>query len=205
MLAVNRASAVVLAGGLSRRFGRDKAVEPIGGQPLVRRVIQRVAQVSQEVLVVVADQARGDALPLDAWHHITLDRYPGAGSLGGIFSGLAAARHHWVIAVACDMPFLNLALLRHMLSLRRDADAVVPVLGGRPEPVHALYSKVCLPFMEARLVAGRLKISGFYDEVRVSYVEEAEIDSLDPGHLSFFNINTREDLDVALNLVTQDK
>ena len=155
--------------------------------------------------MVVADRARGEALRLDAWQHITFDRYPGTGSLGGIFSGLAAARHHWVIAVACDMPFLNLDLMSHLLSLRRDSDAVVPVLEGRPEPTHALYSKVCLPFIEERLVAGRLKISDFYDEVRVSYVEEAEIDRLDPDHLSFFNINTREDLDVALNLVTQDK
>lgn len=134
-----------------------------------------------------------------------MDRYPGAGSLGGIFSGLAAARHHWAIAVACDMPFLNLDLLRRMLSLRRDSDAVVPVLDGRPEPVHALYSKACLPFIEKQLVAGQLRISGFYDKVRVRYVEEAEIDSLDPGHLSFFNINTREDPDKALSPVAQGK
>ena len=199
------ASAIVLAGGLSRRLGRDKALEPIGGQPLIRRVIQRIGQVSEEVVVVVADQARGEALPLDDWHQIAFDRYPGTGSLGGIFSGLSAARHHWGIAVACDMPFLNLDLLRHMLSLRRDADAVVPVLEGRPEPTHALYSKACLPFIEEQLMAGQLKISSFYDKVRVNYMEQAEIDSLDPGHLSFFNINTPEDLDKALNLVAQGK
>ena len=101
-------SAVILAGGQSRRLGRDKAVEPIGGLPLIRRVIERVEQVASEVLVVVADSSREGELPLDSRHRVVLDRYPGTGSLGGIFSGLEAASNPWAIAVACDMPFLNL-------------------------------------------------------------------------------------------------
>ena len=112
-------SAVILAGGQSRRLGRDKAVEPIGGIPLIRRVIERVEHVAGEVLVVVADSSRGGELPLDPRHQVVLDRYPGTGSLGGIFSGLEAASNPWVIAVACDMPFLNLSLIDRMLALRQ--------------------------------------------------------------------------------------
>lgn len=198
-------SGIVLAGGQSRRLGRDKAVEPIGGQPLICRVIQRLVQVSGEILVVAADSARAEALPLEDGQRIALDRYPGKGSLGGIFSGLAAARGQWGIVVACDMPFLNLELLRHMLSLREGADAVVPVLEGRPEPTHALYSKACLPFIEGRLMTEDLKIARFFDEVRVNYVSDEEIARFDPDHLSFFNVNTPGDLERALALVAQGR
>ena len=199
------ASGIILAGGRSRRLGRNKALESIGGQPLVRRVIDRVSQVCDEVVVVVADRDQGAALPLEEHHRVTIDRYPNGGSLGGIFSGLSAASQEWGLAVACDMPFLNLDLLRRMLSCREGVDAVVPVLEGRPEPTHAIYSKTCLPFMEQRLRDGDLKISKFFDEVRVAYVPEEEISSLDPDYLSFFNVNTAEDLDRALALVAQGR
>ena len=198
------ATGLILAGGLSRRLGRDKAVEPIGGQPLIQRVIQRVEHVCQEIAVVVADQERAADLPLEPQHQVVLDRYAGAGSLGGIFSGLDAASNQWTLLVACDMPFLNLSLLRRMLALREDADAVVPVIDGRPEPTHALYSKACLPFIEPRLIAGDLKISGFYEQVRVRYVPEEEVAALDPEFLSFFNVNTPEDLERALSLAARE-
>ncbi len=197
------ASGVILAGGLSRRLGRDKALVPIGDQPLIQRVIQRVEQLSQEIVVVVSDQNRAEELPLDQEHRVVLDRYPGTGSLGGIFSGLDAASNGWTLVVACDMPFLNLALLRRMMALTEDADAVVPIIDGRPEPTHALYSKACLPFIEPRLISGDLKISGFYDQVRVRYLPEEDVTALDPEFLSFFNVNTPEDLDRALSLAAQ--
>ena len=197
------ATGVILAGGLSRRLGRDKAVEPIGGQPLIQRVIQRVEQVSQEIVVVVADQDRAAGLPLGPQHRVALDRYPGTGSLGGIYSGLDAASNQWTLVVACDMPFLNLSLFRRMLALREDVDAVVPVIEGRPEPTHALYSKACLPLIEPRLIAGDLKISGFFDQVRVRYLPEEDVAALDPEFLSFFNVNTPEDLERALSLAAQ--
>jgi molybdopterin-guanine dinucleotide biosynthesis protein A len=198
-------SGVILAGGQSRRLGRDKAVEPVGGQPLISRVIGRIGQISREVVVVVADQARGEALPLDQQTRIALDIYPGKGSLGGIFSGLSAAQEDWGMVVACDMPFLSLDLLRYLLSLRHGVDAVVPVLEERPEPTHALYSKACLPYMEERLQADDLKISRFFDQVRVQYVPESDIARFDPGCLSFFNINSQPDLDKALTLVAQGR
>ena len=111
----------------------------------------------------------------------------------------------WGVVVACDMPFLNIALLKHMLSLRERFDAVVPVLDGRPEPTHALYSKACLPHIERRLQAGDLKIARFFDDVSVRYVSQEEVDAHDPDHLSFFNVNTQSDLDRALALAAQGR
>lgn len=193
-------SGIILAGGRSRRLGRDKAVEPFAGQPLIRRVIRRIETLTGEIVVVVADADRGKALPLDAQHRVAVDVYPDTGSLGGIFSGLAAAGGQWGLVAACDMPFLNRELLTYMLTLREGWDAVVPLPGAYPEPTHALYAKSCLPHIEAKLKANDLKISGFFDQVRVRYVSEEEIRGFDPELHSFFNVNSPEDLARAVAL-----
>lgn len=198
-------SAVVLAGGLSRRLGRDKAVEPLAGQPLIRRVLSSVAQVTDETIVVVNDAARASDLPLDKDIVAAVDRYPGAGSLGGIFTGLEAARSGWALVVACDMPFLDVPLLRRILSLRAGHDAVVPVIEGRPEPTHAAYSRRCLLHIERRLQANDLKISRFFDDVSVEYLPQSAVDEYDPGHLSFFNINTEQDLQHARQIAGEQR
>lgn len=198
-------SGIVLAGGLSRRLGRDKAIEPIGGEPLIARCIGRLSAVADEIIVVVNDIERGKQLPLPPTCRVVVDVYADSGSLGGIFSGVSAMNIEWGVVVACDMPFLNIALLRYMLSLRDGFDAVVPVLDGRPEPTHALYSKACLPHIERRLQAGDLKIARFFDDVSVRYVSQEEVEAHDPDHLSFFNVNTQSDLDRALALAAQGR
>ena len=134
-------SAIVLAGGLSRRLGRDKALEPFEGEPLIRRVIGRLSRITDETVVVVNSEARGSELPLPDDAVIAVDIFPDSGSLGGIFTGLTAAKNEWGFAVACDMPFLNTDLILHMLALRSGYDAVVPLLNGYPEPTHAAYSR----------------------------------------------------------------
>ncbi len=187
-------SGIILAGGRSRRLGRDKAVELFGGQPLIRRVIDRIESLTGEIVVVVADTRRGADLPLAVRHRTVVDIYPEKGSLGGIFSGLSGAGKEWGLVAACDMPFLNRRLIEYMLTLREGWDAVVPRPGAYPEPTHALYAKSCLPQIEARLQANDLKISNFFDAVRVRYVGEAEIRQFDPELHSFFNINSPEDL-----------
>ncbi len=198
-------SGIVLAGGLSRRLGRDKAVEPIGGEPLIARCIGRLSAVADEIIVVVNGIERGKQLPLPPTCRVVVDVYADSGSLGGIFSGVSAMGDEWGMVVACDMPFLNIALLKHMLSLREGFDAIVPVLDGRPEPTHALYSKACLPHIERRLQAGDLKIARFFDDVSVRYVSQEDIDAHDPDHLSFFNVNTQSDLEKALELAAEGR
>ncbi|MCI0440154.1 MAG: molybdenum cofactor guanylyltransferase [Chloroflexi bacterium] len=198
-------SGIVLAGGMSRRLGRNKALEPINGEPLISRVFKRLSSVSEQAVVVVNNMERASVLPLPASAKVAVDLYPDGGSLGGIFTGLSAADGEWGLVVACDMPFLNVALFEHMLSLRRGFDAVVPVLDGRPEPTHAVYSKTCLKPMERKLKANDLKITGFFDEVRVRLVSQEDIEKLDPERLSFFNVNTQEDLDRALALAAQGR
>ena len=193
-------SGVVLAGGESRRLGRNKALEHIRGRTLIERVIEGIAPLTAEVIVVAGSPAQAATLPPMPDVQLVSDRYPGCGSLGGIFTGLSASRDPWVLVVACDMPFLNPRLLRRLMAMRRDVDAVIPRLKGQPEPLHALYSKTCLGPMERMLQAEQLKIAPLFEQVRVRYVDEATIDRIDPDHRSFFNINSPTDLEEALNL-----
>jgi len=197
----SRVSGVILAGGESRRLGQNKALLRIGGRTLIERVVEAIAPLTAEVIVVVASPEQAAALPLPPSVRVVSDRHPGCGSLGGIFSGLAASREPWILAMACDMPFLNPTLLRHLMTARRGVDAVVPYLEGQPQPLHALYRKTCLAHIESRLRAGQLKIASLFAAVRVRYVDEATIDRIDPGHRSFFNINTPADLEEAQSLL----
>jgi molybdopterin-guanine dinucleotide biosynthesis protein A len=100
------------------------------------------------------------------------------------------------------MPFLNVLLLSYMVDKVVRHDAVVPRLkGGLLEPLHAVYGKRCLPFMESLLVQGRRRIAAFLGQVDVFYVEQATIDRLDPLGLSFVNINTADDWQRAQQLL----
>jgi molybdopterin-guanine dinucleotide biosynthesis protein A len=192
-----RVSGVILAGGISRRLEKNKALERIGGKALIERVIDSLVPLTTEVLAVVARPEQATALRLPPSLRVVSDQYPGGGSLGGIFTGLEASAENWSLVVACDMPFLNRELLRHLIAQSSNVDAVVPCLGGQPEPLHALYSKACLAPMERMLRAGDLKIAPLFEAVRVRYVDEETIDRIDPRHLSFFNINTQADLEEA--------
>lgn len=191
---------VVLAGGKSRRLGRDKLVEPFEGVPLIARVIERLRPVCSEIVVVGAEPGAADSLPLPDDARTAFDLYPDKGSLGGIYSGLAKATNHWSLVVAGDMPFLNSSLIEYMVSLADGYDAVVPRVEGRPEPTHALYAKDCLTPIHARLERDELKIARFFDDVRVRFVEEPDVRRFDPDLLSFFNVNTQDDLNRAAAL-----
>ena len=190
-------TAVILAGGMSRRLGRNKALEPFQGEPLIHRVIGKMGRIASNVIVVANDVERVAELDLPDHANPVIDEYPGKGSLGGIYTGLRASPTEWAVFCACDMPFPSPRLYRALLSNRDANDAVVPLVEGRPEPIHAAYSRACLEPIREKLDADRLKISGFFDDVRVCYFTEDRVREIDPDLLSFFNINTRQDLEKA--------
>ena len=199
-----RVTGIVLAGGMSRRLGRQKALEPLAGEPMITRVIGRLSPVvKDEVVVVVNDEARVAELPLPESVQTAVDRHPGVGPLGGILTGLEASDTDWSIAVSCDMPFLSARLFDYMLDQRDSYDAVIPLIKGRPEPTHGVYAKSCLPHMERKILAGELKIASFFDDVRVNFVHEDVLEDFDPGLISFFNVNTQSDMDRTLALVAR--
>ncbi len=186
-------SGVILAGGRSRRLGQDKAFVRVGGQPLIERVLDVVRALSDDIIIVTNDPA--SYKHLDA--RLVGDIYPGKASLGGIYTGLATARHDQALVVGCDMPFLNLGLLRHMLRLAQDHDVVIPSYDGYLEPLHAIFHKRSLPRMRALIEADQLRISEALRGAPARYVGAAEIDLYDPERLCFLNINTPEDLERA--------
>ncbi len=196
-------SVAILAGGQSRRMGRDKAFLPVGGRPVVERVVERVAPLSDDLLLIATTHAPYAHLPA----RLVGDVYPGKGSLGGIYTALQAARHDYCLVVACDMPFLNVELLRYLISLvdlSPNYDVVIPRVEEFPETLHAVYGKRCLDPIQRRLLAGQLKIIGFFDEVRVHYVERDDVGRFDPEFRSFMNMNTPADWERIQQLAGQE-
>jgi molybdopterin-guanine dinucleotide biosynthesis protein A len=204
-------SAIVLAGGLSRRMGQDKRRLRLWGpaQPtLLEHTVDIVAQLCGDVVVVLNDPELWAGLPA----RLVPDVYPEGGALGGIYSGLLAAGHDYALVVACDMPFLNAGLLSAMLARPRDYHALVPRSldpgttrnALNVESLHAIYSKACLDPIRTALESGRRQIAAFFPDVRVAYVEPEETRRYDPSGRSFLNINTAEQLAVAGTWLSQD-
>jgi molybdopterin-guanine dinucleotide biosynthesis protein A len=121
---------------------------------------------------------------------------PEKGSLGGIYTAIHYSQNPYTLVIACDMPFVSPSLLRHMIGLCEgdQFDVIVPRVDGYPEGLHAIYSKACLAPIRQRLDADKLKVIGFYDDVRVRPLDEAEYRPFDPQGHSFDNINTPEEL-----------
>jgi molybdopterin-guanine dinucleotide biosynthesis protein A len=192
---------VLLAGGKSRRMGEDKRYLVVGEQTLLERSLGVLRSMFHEVLVVIAQ----DSVPLDIDARVVRDLVPDCGSLGGVYTGLTQATTPYIFAVACDMPFLNQAVITQFTNRRDTADIVMARLATRLHPMHALYGKGCLPAMEQMIVARQLKIQELvsHASLRVQYVTEADLLSIDPSWRSFHNVNTPEDLEAACSLLAR--
>ncbi|MCX7683573.1 MAG: molybdenum cofactor guanylyltransferase [Anaerolineae bacterium] len=186
-------SGLILAGGASRRMGRDKAFLELGGRALIELVIVQMATVCAEVLIVAGDVRPYLGLGLPT----VQDRFQGAGVLGGLHAGLEAASYELTIAVGCDMPFLNPALLEALIRWSEGFDVVLLRRGTEVEPLHATYRRTCLQPIEEAIQAGERRIISFFDRVRVRYLTPEEVRPLDPELRSFFNVNTPEEWQIA--------
>ncbi len=195
-----RVTGVIQAGGKSTRMGgRPKALLELGGRRIIERVLDAVAPVVDDVLVVT------NTPELYAFLRVPMvpDAWPEHGSLGGIFTGLAAAAGDAAFTVACDMPFLHPEVARLVVRRAGEGDVVIPRVGEQLETMHALYGKACLPAIETRLRAGRLKIVGFFADVRVVEIAEAEVAPHRAPEVAFMNVNTPEELERARALVAE--
>lgn len=157
---------------------------------MIEIVKDQVSELGNETILISNDHDPFVYLDLP----IFPDVYPGNGPLGGIFTALKAAQFAHVLVVACDMPWLNPQLLHYLISLKDSADVIVPRWDKFPEPLHAIYNKKCLAPIESKIRAGKLKITGFYADVTVCFIEQEEIMRYDPQGRSFTNVNTPEDL-----------
>ncbi len=198
-MANDHISAAVLAGGQSRRMGHDKAALVIHGETLLARTARLMRALTPDV-AIIGPIERATLVP-DL--PIIPDRWPGSGPLGGIATAFQALSGDVMLIVGCDMPFLQPALLRYLVSLIPGYDAVVVRLDGQVHPLHAVYQRCCLPILEEQLAAGDLRVHRFLSRLHVRYVEGDEFDPFDPQHLSLFNANTPEEWEQALRLLAE--
>lgn len=192
---------VVLAGGASRRMGRNKAFLELAGRPLIAHVLDRMGEVCEEVLIVANDVPRYADLGV----RVVPDVFPGVGVLGGLHAGLQAAGHDLILAVGCDMPFLNPALLRAFVAWAEGYDVAALRQDNQVETLHAVYRRSCLSPMEAAIRAGQKRIISFFPHVRVRYISPEEVLLLDPGLRSFRNVNTLEEWEAVLIEVAEGR
>jgi molybdopterin-guanine dinucleotide biosynthesis protein A len=183
-------SAAVMAGGKSRRMGRDKAWLDVGdGRSIVQRVIDVLSEVADEVFIVANDERY-----LTLGPRVVPDRFPDGGVLGGIATAVGAAANDRVLVAACDMPFLDPAVFRLLIERSDGADVVMPKVGDDHEALHALYTKACVPAMERALASGKMRVISFFPDVRVRIVPEEDLRAVDPRLRTFTNVNTPEEL-----------
>jgi FdhD protein len=180
---------VILAGGESRRMGSDKSLLPIRGARFIDHVYRCLSELFEEVIIVTNSPTLYDGIPCRK----VPDIYYAQGSLAGIHSGICHARHERVFVVACDMPLLDPAVVRNICARAGEGDVVIPVGKHGCEPLHALYGKTCLPAMEEVLDAGQKRIIAFFPRVKVAEIGALEWSALDPGGLTFRNINTPQE------------
>ncbi len=196
----SRMTGVLLAGGKSQRMGQDKRFLDLEGQTLLERALAVLEPLFPDILVVVAEPVPQLA---SLRHKLVSDLIPDCATLGGLYTGLSLAGHPRIFACACDMPLLDRAVIERMASLGQNADVVMAKLASGLQPLHAMYSKACLPHLEQMARTRNLKVqelSGAPD-LSVRLVSEHELEDLDPRFLSFLNINTPADLEFARKLL----
>jgi molybdopterin-guanine dinucleotide biosynthesis protein A len=183
-------SIAIQAGGRSSRMGSDKALLPIGGKRLIEHVIDRVQPFSDD-LFITTNQPEGLR---DLGLRLVGDETPGQGALYGLKTAFQAARHENVLVVACDMPLIQPALIRHMFSFVNQVDVIVPEKQGKLEPLLAIYYVPnCLPALEQALRQLQQRMISFFPDVEILTIPEGRLSQFDPDGLCFVNVNTPED------------
>ena len=184
---------VVQAGGESHRMGRNKALVPFLGRPLIERVINRVRPLADELLVTTNQLQAFEFIG----YPLISDVLPGKGALGGLYTALYAASSPMVAVVACDMPFVSPTLLKAEIDLLNDldADVVIPSSQEGLEPFHSVYRrKTCLSAIRTAIDADQKRIISWFPAVRVRVMTPEEVVIYDPTQHAFLNINTKDEL-----------
>lgn len=181
---------IVLAGGKSSRMGRNKAFLEFEGQPFIERTLQVLRTVFSEVII----STNNPELYSSYEEKTVQDLYLDQGPLGGLHACLKAAQNDYSFFVACDMPFLNREIIRYFAQLTGEESIIVPVIKGGLHPLHAFYHKRCLPVIEKKLEAKRLKLIEILDECSVRYVHEEDLQKFPNFEQVFQNVNTPQEL-----------
>ena len=187
---------IILAGGKNSRMGIDKAFIKINGSRMIDKTMAIYSRLFTEILIVT-----NHPFPYLEFTGATIvtDIYKGKGPLGGIYTGLFYARNPYSFVSACDMPYLNKDFIEYLAGLSGKHDVIVPKLTEGYQPLHAIYSRNCLPSIKRLLMLDKLKITGFYRDMRVLEIDQEQILPFDQNGRLFQNLNTPRDVDEAQN------
>lgn len=186
---------IILSGGKNTRMGVNKAFIRINGERIIDRTIRIFRELFEEIVLVTNDPLAYLEFDLK----IVTDIIKGKAALGGIYTGLFHASCDRAFVCSCDMPFLNVECIRYLQDRAKGYDVVVPVQPEGFQPLHAIYSRRCLPAIKRCIDADRLKITGFYKKARVLEVPFEAIAPFDPEGRMFCNVNSPDDLENAHN------
>ena len=182
---------IILAGGKNTRIGANKAFLDIDGIRLIEKALNIYRRLFSEIIIVTNDPLSylefTDAM-------LVTDIYKGKGPLGGIYTGLFYSKNNHAFISACDMPYLNKDFLVYLIGQRGKHDVIVPELPEGFQPLHAIYSRDCLSPIKRLLLMDQLKITGFYRDMRVLTIGEAQISPFNKDGRLFHNLNTPEDI-----------
>ncbi len=187
---------IILAGGKSSRFGSNKALAKFNGIPLIERVTDVLGRIFKNLMIITNSPLEYSYLKIP----LHQDLVKGLGPVGGIYTGLDALDDDWAFFCACDMPFINEGLVRYIAEVRNGFDAVVPKVDWKIEPLHALYSKNCLPAMKELINKKEYQTIKAFNNINVRYVEEKEIKVYDPHETAFLNVNKQDELEKIVKM-----
>ncbi len=176
--------------------GQTKALLEIGAVPIIKRVLDTLSLVFDSNIIITNTPEDFDFLGYPMFRDI----FPNCGSMGGLYTGLIRMDRPYGFLVACDMPFLRVDAIGELLKEINDADVVIPEVDGKYEPLHAIYSKTCVPCLEESIRTGDLKILNLFDKLKISFIREEVLRSIDPDLRFLMNVNTFDDLERARNL-----
>ena len=195
----NEVAGIILAGGMSSRFGSNKALSRFEGERLIQRLCKTVGSVTGRMMLITNTPDDFAFLDLESRR----DLVPRCGPIGGIYTALRVANTPLCLCVACDMPFIRPEFLEYMIVRSPEYDVVVPMNDGREEPLCAVYRDTCIPSIEDRIQARKYKITGFFNEVRVLRLSPGDGGFHDAD--MFFNINNMADYDEALKRLKDER
>ncbi len=191
---IENCSALILAGGGSRRMGQDKANLLLGEETLLQSVAATLQPMFAEVIISVRQPRSEIDLPQ------VCDDPAYSGPLAGLAAGLERATTPWIFVLACDMPFITPVLIGHLAQFRNDCQAVVPRVGGHPQPLAAFYARECLGEVQKLLRgSGKHSLRALLDRLPVCYVDEAQMVAADPQLRGFSDLDTPQDVAQAMN------
>ena len=194
-------SAVILAGGASKRMGhKNKAFLKLGNKPVIEWLLEALQKAFNDIYIVTDTPEQYEEYTMVKTTGDKIIR-PERSTLAGIHAGIHEVNSKYGFVVACDMPFINTDLINEIIKIRNGYDVIIPCYRGHVEPTFALYHKNCLPYIERNLLNDNFRITGFFPDVKVKYLGEEFTKKFDPEFKSFLNINTPEELHKATKLI----